>query len=310
MMNLKGLKQNILLKDYTTFKIGGPARYFYVAKEANDIKEAINFAKENKVKWFILSGGSNILFSDEGFDGLVILIKANKYKISTNKVYAEAGVLMSKLVKETGKLGLSGFEWAGGLPGSVGGAVRGNAGAFGGETKDIVEKVEFLDKKGSIKILKNRECKFKYRSSIFKQKNLIILSATFSLKKGNKKEIQELAKSHIAYRKEKHPLEFANAGSVFKNCDLKKLSPKLQKKFKDFIKVDPFPVVPTAVLLVNANLKGLKFKEAMVSKKHPNYIINLGRASFGDVFFLIEKVKKIIKKKFNVDLEEEVTILK
>lgn len=187
--------------------------------------------------------------------------------------------------------------------------MRGNAGAFGGEVKDSLISVECVDEKGQMRKLSNRECQFSYRSSLFKRKKWIVLSAVFQLKKGNKKLIQEVAQDHIQYRKERHPLEFPNAGSIFKNCDLKLIPLKLQDFVKPAVKVDPFPVVPTAFLIAQAGLKGLSQRDAQVSEKHPNYMVNLGRARSKDVRLLIRKVKRVIKKRFFVNLEEEIEFL-
>ncbi|HEY4509628.1 MAG TPA: UDP-N-acetylmuramate dehydrogenase [Candidatus Paceibacterota bacterium] len=312
---LPGVRRDIPLKDHTTFRIGGPAKYFFIAKTSNDIAKAVSVARNLKLPFFLLSGGSNVLASDDGFPGLVVKIQNSKFKLpldsargkQTTKVWAEAGVSMATLVRETGKRGLAGLEWAGGLPGTVGGAVRGNAGAFGGEIKDTTTQVEAIDEKGKRKTFSRKECKFGYRSSIFKEKNLVVLDSTFQLRKGNKKEIQAVAKDHIRYRKERHPLEYPNAGSIFKNCDLAKVPKELAESMKDVIKMDPFPVIPTAAILARAKLQGLRVGDAQISEKHPNYIVNRGDASAKDVIQLIAKTKKLIKKKFGVELEEEIS---
>ena len=303
---LPGVQKNVSLAQYTTFHIGGKAKYFFVAKTKDDIMHAIRVAKERKIPFFVLGEGSNVLARDKGFNGLVIKIHNTKYSIQDTSLYADAGVSMTTLVEETMRGGLAGLEWAGGLPGSVGGAVRGNAGAFGGETKDSIQSVECLDEKGAVRKLSKKECRFGYRSSLFKEKNWIVLSAVFALKKGSPQNLQSIAKGHITYRKERHPLEFPNAGSIFKNCDFKKIPSSLKDFVKDVVKVDPFPVVPTAFLLNKANLKGLKVHDAQVSEKHPNYIVNRGHATAKDVLLLIKKIKRIIKKKFSVELEEEI----
>ena len=212
-------------------------------------------------------------------------------------------------MKATTELGLSGLEWAGGLPGTLGGAIRGNAGAFGGEIKDVILEVEALDEKGNLKTLSRKQCNFSYRSSIFKKNNWIVLSTALKLEKGNKKLIQSITKSHIRYREEKHPLEYPNAGSIFKNCDLKKIPKKIRNNFDHVIKIDPFPVVPTAYLISETGLKGLRVGRAEVSRKHPNYIVNLGKASAKDVLKLIYLVKEKVKKRFGIDLEEEIQLI-
>ena len=304
---LPWVRKDVLLKDHTTFRIGGPAKYFFVAKTNNAIEKAVAAARRLKIPFFILGAGSNVLASDKGFEGLVIQLKTINYKLKTTRLYAEAGVSMSTLVRETGKRGLAGLEWAGGLPGTVGGATRGNAGAFGGEVKDTIVQVEAIDEKGKRRIFSHKECHFGYRSSIFKEKNLVVLSAVFHLQRGSREGIQDVAKDHIRYRKERHPLEYPNAGSIFKNCDLTKVPKTLREEMNEVIKMDPFPVIPTAALIARATLQGLRVGDAQVSEKHPNYIVNRGNARAKDILELIAKVKKRIKNKFGVELEEEIS---
>lgn len=308
-VQLPGVKKNISLKNHTTFRVGGKAKYFFEAKTKEDIIRSVKKANLLKLPFFILGEGSNILVSDSGFKGLVIKIQNSKLKIKNPRLYAEAGTPMKQLVEETGKLGLLGLEWAGGLPGTLGGAVRGNAGAFGGEIKDSIVKVEAIDKSGRVMKLSKKECEFSYRSSIFKQKNWIVLSALFRLEKGVKKETQKTALDHIQYRKEKHPLEYPNAGSIFKNCDLKKIPVSHIKIFYGAVKTDPFLVVPSAFIISEAGLKGKKIGKAEISKKHPNYIINRGGARAKDVIQLINLAKEEVKKKFNIVLEDEIQYL-
>jgi UDP-N-acetylmuramate dehydrogenase len=303
---LPGVRKDVALAQYTTFKIGGSARYFFVAKTSGDIQKAVRVARKLGIRYFLLSGGSNVLISDNGFDGLIIKIRNTKYQILNTKVVAESGVPMSTLVKETTKRGLQGLEWAGGLPGTVGGAVRGNAGAFGGETKDNIFSVVALDESGNKNIFSNKECKFGYRNSVFKQKGLVVLSCAFALQKGNKTELQAIVKEHSTYRKTKHPLEYPNAGSIFKNCNVADVPKKVAKEFADVIKQDPFPVIPTAAIVSKAKIQGLQVGAAQVSQKHPNYIVNKDNASAQDVLQLIEKVKQKIKTKYNITLEEEI----
>ena len=157
--------------------------------------------------------------------------------------------------------------------------------------------------------LYNKECRFSYRSSIFKEKDLVVLSASLKLKKGDKKVLQKIAKSHINYRKEKHPLEYPNIGSIFKNVDFKKVSQKFKKEFINKVKQDPFPIVPAAWFIIGVGLAGKKIGGAQISKKHSNYIVNLGGAKAKDVLALIELTKKKVKKVYNLDLEVEVQYL-
>jgi UDP-N-acetylmuramate dehydrogenase len=304
------IRENVLLRDYTTFKIGGPARYFFVAQSKEKLKNAILWAKKKKLPFFILGGGSNVLFSDKGFNGLVIKLQNTQYEIRNTKVVAEAGVPLQKLVLETAKKGLSGLENLAGIPGTLGGAIWGNAGAFGREIGNLVEKVKVLNVRSSkleVKKLRNKDCKFGYRDSIFKRKkNWIILEATLRLKRGKKKEIEEKIKEILRLRKEKQPLEFPSAGSVFKNVPIKKVPKEIREKFKEKIK-DGF--LPAGVLIEAAELKGFQIGGAKISEKHANFIVNVGKAKASDVKELIEKIKKEVKKKFKIQLEEEIKLV-
>jgi UDP-N-acetylmuramate dehydrogenase len=304
------IREKVLLKDYTTFKIGGPARYFFVAKNKEDLKNAILWAKKKRLPFFILGVGSNVLFSDKGFNGLVIKLQNTQYEIRNTKVVAEAGVPLQKLVLETAKKGVSGLENLAGIPGTLGGAIWGNAGAFGREIGDLVEEVKILQiANGKLQIVnfKKEDCKFGYRESIFKRKeNWIILEATLRLKKGKKKEIEEKIKEFLRLRKEKQPLEFPSAGSVFKNVPIEKVPKEIREKFKEKIKNG---FLPAGVLIEAVGLKGFQIGGAKISEKHANFIVNVGKAKASDVKELIEKIKKEVKKKFKIQLEEEIKLV-
>jgi len=226
---LPGVKENVSLKDYTTFKIGGKAKYFFVAKTKNELIKAIKVSKQLNLPFFILGGGSNVLFSDKEFKGLVIRVKNVKFKIKNCVINAEAGAPLPLLVQKAQQNSLSGLEWAVGIPGTIGGAVYGNASAFGKAIGDLVKQVEVLDLKTfKIKKLSKKECQFKYKDSIFKhKKNLLILSVISRLKKGNKEKIKENMKRFLTIRKETQPLNYPSAGCIFKN--LKSQKSKLKK---------------------------------------------------------------------------------
>ena len=291
MFYLNNVKKNVFLAPYTTFKIGGPAKYFYEAKSNKDLIAAITMAKKENLPFFVLGGGSNILVLDKGFDGLVIKVKSQKSKVKNNKIYVDGGVLLSKIVEESTKRGLSGLEWAAGIYGTIGGAIRGNAGAFGCSMAEITKTVEVLEiknKRLKIKNLKNKDCKFGYRDSIFKHnKNLIILSVELELKKGDKEKSQQLIKEYLKQRKEKQPLEYPSAGSIFKN----------PRQYS------------AGYLIEQCGLKGAKINGAMVSKKHANFIVNIGGAKAKDVVKLINLCKQKVKEKFKIKLEEEIEYL-
>jgi UDP-N-acetylmuramate dehydrogenase len=240
----------------------------------------------------------------------VIKLQNTQYEIRNTNVIAGAGVPLQKLVLEAAKKGLSGLENLAGIPGTLGGAIWGNAGAFEREIGDLVEEVKVLDVGGSkleVKKLKKEDCKFGYRNSIFKRrKNWIILEATLKLEKGNKKEIEEKIKEILKLRKEKQPLELPCAGSVFKNVPIKKVPKKIQEKFKEKIKNG---FLPAGVLIDTARLKGFQIGGAKISEKHANFIVNVGEAKASDVKELIEKIKKGVKKKFKIQLEEEIKLV-
>lgn len=309
-------QENVSLKQYSHYKIGGPARYFFAPKTVEEIIEAVKKAKAEKLPVFILGGGTNLLISDAGFAGLVLKPEIEKLEImklddGRTLVQVGAGVQMSDFLNFLISQGLSGFEWAGGLPGTVGGAIRGNAGAFGGETKDSVKEVVSVDIRDSEPNLVKRNwqaCQFGYRNSIFKMNDghEVVVEAEFELKPGDPAEIKKAIDEKIKYRHERQPLEYGNIGSIFKNVDVRKATPEVVAVCSHVIKTDPFPVIPTAHLITEAGLKSRQIGQAMVSPKHPNFIVNLGGATAEDVRALIKIVKEAVKQKFNLDLEEEV----
>lgn len=219
---------------------------------------------------------------------------------------------MTQLLNRSIAKSLSGLEWAAGIPGTLGGAIRGNAGAFGGEIKDVIKEVISLDISGSRpKIIKrnNQDCKFNYRSSIFKKQSEIIIEASLLLRKGNRKSIETAIKQNINYRKKRQPLEYPSLGSTFKNIDAGKIAKKQYKSFESIIKNDSFPIIPAAYLISEAGLKGISRGGAMISPKHPNFIVNVAAATSSDVKNLISLIKKEVCKKFKINLEEEIEIL-
>lgn len=290
---LSRIKKNILLKNYTTFKIGGSVKYFFEVESKEDLILAIKLAKKLKLPFFILGGGSNLLVADERYNGLVIKMKNTKCKMRNEKlkckIFVEAGYSLAKLVRDSIYKNLTGLEWAAGIPGTIGGAIKGNAGAFGSSMADIVKTVEVLDSKNlKTKIFKNKDCKFGYRDSIFKKnKTLIILSTKLQLERGNKKEIEKKIKEYLNYRKKTQPLDLPSAGSIFKNP----------------------PGKSAGELIEKCGLKGKKIGNAQISEKHANFIVNLGGAKAKDVLKLINLAKKKVKERFSIELEEELTML-
>ena len=309
-----------LLSQYSNYKIGGPARYFVEVDNVDDLAKALEIWRLRNPSLldsahgreiFILAGGTNVLFKDSGFDGLILRPNFRLIENDRNNLVVGAGVLIDELLDYTIKHSLSGLEWAGGLPGTLGGAVYGNAGAFGGEIKDIIEEVVSLDittGRPHIVSRNNEECGFAYRSSVFKRNpgREIIIEATLVLKKGDRKQIESEMLDKINYRKQRQPLEYPNIGSIFKNVNLEFVPTSKRNQFKSVIKPDPFPVVPTAHLISEAGLKGVSYGGAMISPKHPNFIVNAMNAASADVINLIELAKSRVKSKFGINLEEEI----
>lgn len=306
------IQENVLLAQHCNYKIGGPARYFCDATTEEEIRSAILFAREKRVPIFILGSGTNLLFADEGYNGLVLKPNLQKLEAIGGIVEVGAGALVSDLLNFTISHSLSGLEWSGGLPGTVGGAVRGNAGAFKGEIKDRIISVDSLEIDNLEKISRdNSACRFGYRSSIYKEKcgKEIILSAQIRLEKGDSDKIAAGIQEKINYRLQRHPMEYPNTGSTFKNVDLNLVPLKFRNAFAKVVKLDPLPVIPTAFLITEAGLKGTRSGGAMVSPKHANFIINADNAKSADVKALIAIVKQRVFDKFEIHLEEEIQIV-
>jgi UDP-N-acetylmuramate dehydrogenase len=319
-------KENVSLSKLSHYKIGGPARFFFEAKSEKDVRWAVAEAKKRKLPIFILGGGTNVLISDAGFDGLVLRPNIRDIKVKGTTITVGAGMSMANLLKAAIIRSLAGLEWAGGLPGTVGGAIRGNAGCFGGEMKDNVVSVRSFDVKTMKLVTRTRrQCAFAYRYSIFKKKNgtEIVLSVTLALAKGNKKEIATVVKERIAYRTERHPLEHPNVGSIFKNVPLHAIHKKGSEKYKKAlresalafrgsrfsVKSDPFPVIFAAKLISESGLRGVSAGGAMISPKHTNFIVNVLGARSADVMDLIVLTKAEVDRKFGIHLEEEIQLL-
>jgi len=274
------INKNIFLAKYTTFRIGGLAKYFLEAKNREEIIKAVKFAKSKKLPYFILGSGSNILVSDKGFNGVVIKITASRIIKNYNIIKADAGVKLSALLNFCLKNNLSGLEWLAGIPGTAGGAIYGNAGAFGHSMAELVQEVKILNNK-------LHDLKFSYRDSVFKKNKQIILSIKLKLKKASQKAIKEKIKKYLQQKKATQPLNYPSAGCIFKNPNKK----------------------PAGYLIDQCGLKGRKIGQAQISQKHANFIVNLGKAKAIDVKKLINLAKKEVKAQFNIDIKEEIQYL-
>lgn len=277
------------MKLHTSFRIGGPAALLLEVSSVDEIRKLINLFKENDVKYFIMGNGSNLLVSDNGYSGIVVKIADtfNDVKIEGNYVKVQAGVLLSTLSKEIAREELIGFEFASGIPGTVGGAISMNAGAYDGEMKDCVESVKVLTVDGEILDLSNKEMNFGYRNSNVRIKNYIVLETVFKLDKGDKALIQEKTADFTNRRTSKQPLTLPSAGSMFKR-----------------------PVGYYAGKLIDdSGLRGVRIGDAQISEKHCGFVVNRGNATCKQVLELINMVQKVVRDGFSVELEAEVRYL-
>ena len=299
-MNLEKLfriipKENVLLEEpmskHTTFKVGGPAEAFVKCNTVEQIQNVIAYCNEEEINLTIIGNGSNVLVKDEGIRGIVLKICLDNYKIEEEKncavVTVGAGMQNAKFAYMLLDKEYSGYEFAVGIPGTIGGAIKMNAGAYGFEIKDIVQEVKYIDiKDNKIKVIKNNDMEFGYRHSIFKNKKVIILEATFKFKKDKKEQIKKIMEENMQSRIEKQPLE-PSAGSTF-------------KRGENFI---------TSKLIDECGLKGTSVGDAEVSTKHAGFIVNKGNASANDILELIKLVKETVLEKTGKEIELEIEIL-
>jgi UDP-N-acetylmuramate dehydrogenase len=304
-------KENISLRTLSSFRVGGDARYFTEPKDVDAIRKALLMAQKDALTVQVVGDGTNILWSDEMYEGLILRPHLVHRSGSDTRITVGAGVKMAELLEIATEKGLSGLEWAGGLPGTVGGAVRGNAGAFRGEMKDVVSEVISIDvATGTIRRRDAHACAFDYRNSVFKREagREIIVEITMALQKGDRGSIREQTEAKIAFRKERHPIEYPTAGSTFKNVPVDAFPKEAYSKIEGCIKTDPFPVVPAGFLIEQAGFKGATIGGAEISTKHCNFIINKGDATARNIKDLIERIKGEVHDHFGVRMEEEIII--
>jgi len=299
---------NINLAPMTTFKIGGPARYFVIIENKEELVDAFAWANKNNIKCSILGGGSNLLVNDRGVDALVMKIKTKGIFSKGDLIEAAAGEDLAKLISFATSNSLTGLEWAAGIPGTVGGAIRGNAGAFGSSISEAIEWVESYNLSASeFQKFNQRACRFDYRQSIFNNNNLIIWSGVFKFKPGKKQEIKKEIENNIKYRNIKQP-KLPSAGSVFKNVTYENIlenNPGLAE-LADKDRVVKGNKVGSGWIIDQAGLKGKKIGGAKVSLEHGNFIVNTGNASAEDVIMLISFIKQQVRNKLNIQLNEEI----
>jgi len=320
------IEQNIPLASLTTFKIGGPAKYFIEVKTKDELLEALTWAKKNKEQPFILAGGSNVLINDNGINGLVIKICNDNIVVRGERIECGAGADLNKIVRLAINNNLSGLEWAIGIPrATVGGAVRGNAGAFGHSMQQLVETVEVYNiEKGQFYQFSNKDCQFAYKESIFKQNSLektgLIWQVILKLNQGSVNNIEDLIKKYLQYREQTQP-KLPSAGCVFKNVAIANLSEANAPAFakatagKNLANqankegVVKGGKVGAGWIIDKCNLKGKTIGGAKVSLEHANFIINTGKATAEDVAMLISLIKQQVRTKYNLQLQEEIQYL-
>ena len=277
------------MKKHTTFRIGGPADYYLCPHSTEELQKILQICKENKMEFFVLGNGSNLLVSDKGYRGVVIQLWKNFSDIVTKEdtITVKAGALLSKVAAEALEEGLTGMEFASGIPGTIGGAVVMNAGAYGGEMKDIIKEVTVLTKEGDILTISKEEMNFGYRTSVVKEKGYVVISVVLQLKKGDRAEIRKVMDDLKERRVTKQPLDMPSAGSTFK---------RPEGYF-------------TGKLIMDAGLRGFSVGGAQISEKHCGFVVNKGDATAADVLGLIKEVQKRVQEKFGVALEPEVKFL-
>lgn len=301
------LRENVPLAPLTTFRIGGVARYYAEVSVAIEIAEIFEYAEQHKLPLYVLGGGSNILFSDTGFPGVVVHLIDGGIHVSEERVTAGAGVSLFDVVWKAKDAELEGIEKLAGIPGSFGGAVRGNAGAFGTEIGDVIVSVKTLDRHtGMVREYRKEECEFGYRTSIFKKRpELVILSAEMKLLCGEKGMLERVIKETMAAREAKHPQDAKCAGSFFMNPVVKD-EHLLQEFEKDTGMPPKNGKLPAGWLIDHVGLRGKKIGGAMVSERHPNYLLNTGTATAEDIVTLASLIKTKVRDELRVRLQEEV----
>lgn len=274
---------------HTTFRIGGPAEYFLVPDDIRQVGEILEICRREELPWFVLGNGSNLLVSDQGYRGVIIQIYKNmsQIQIEGTKVRVQAGALLSSVARQAMEAGLTGFEFAGGIPGTMGGAAVMNAGAYGGELKDVLEEVTVMTPEGTIRQIPARELEMGYRTSLVKAKGYLVLEAVLALQEGDRDAIKARMKELTELRTSKQPLEYPSAGSTFK---------RPEGYF-------------AGKLIMDAGLRGYQKGGAQVSEKHCGFVINTGNATARDVRELMEDVTAIVRERFGVTLEPEVKFL-
>ena len=288
-MKPEDIKTDEIMSKHTSFRVGGPAKVFLTVRSEEILRNLFFHIKKYHLPYFVLGNGSNLLVSDDGYDGVMLYLgeEFSEVEVTETMIRAKAGALLGKVARIAMEEALSGLEFAAGIPGSLGGGVVMNAGAYGGELSQVVTKVRAMNPDGEVVELQKEELKLGYRTSIFKTQPFVILEVWMELQKGDKEEIQAKIKEYTKARVEKQPLEYPSAGSTFK---------RPEGYF-------------AGKLIMDAGLRGYRVGDAQVSEKHCGFVINRGNATAGEIKTLMSDVAAKVKEEFGVDLEAEVILL-
>ena len=288
-MDEKDIKTNEPMNQHTSFRVGGPAKFFLTVRSEEILSKILIVLKDKKLPYFVLGNGSNLLVSDAGYEGVILYLGEEfaGIKVDGTKIRAGAAAFLGKVARKALEEELSGLEFAAGIPGSLGGGIVMNAGAYGGELSQVVTKVRVMDPEGNIVTLEKEELLLGYRTSVFKQKPYIILEVFMELQKGSKAEIQGKMEEYTKARMDKQPLEYPSAGSTFK---------RPEGHF-------------AGKLIMDAGLRGYQVGGAQVSEKHCGFVINKGNATATQIRTLMNDVAAKVKEQFGVELEAEVILL-
>lgn len=293
----KNVKLQEPMKQHTTFKIGGAADYFVTPDTTEQLKQVILLCRKGNIPYYVIGNGSNLLVADKGYRGVIIRLCRNLDRLTImdsadagnteHRIKAGAGIMLSRLASEAAGMGYTGLEFAGGIPGTLGGAVTMNAGAYGGEIKDCIESVSVMNEQGDITVLSKDELLLGYRTSVIQKKNLIVLEAVFVFETGDREQIKEKMAEYNRLRRQKQPLEYPSAGSTFK---------RPEGYF-------------AGKLIMDAGLGGFRVGGIMVSGKHCGFVVNTGDGTASEARQLIKEVDRIVYDRFQVHLEPEVRFL-
>lgn len=307
---IPGVRFDEPMSKHTTFRLGGPARLYVVATSSEQLLGAVEAAIDLQMPWTVIGGGTNLLVADEGFEGVVIQAANQSLKVEGLSVIVESGAISALVARKTVEAGLTGFEWAVGLPGTIGGAVYGDAGCYGAEMRDAVTSVDVYDvARRERRALTNEECRFDYRDSLFKHERFVILGCTLTLAKTTDPEAGRAKMDTILRgRKDEQPLGASSAGCVFKNMDYQ--DEGVLEALRGKVEVPPSMLAAKRIaagwLIDQAGLKGLQVGDFRVSEKHGNFLLNAGHGHAKEVMELIVQVKTRVREQFGIELHEEV----